>query len=180
MILINLKEADLKENEDIIFLYEIIKYRWKYNDVINITHRTNTKLPSYEEHIYYLNNNNYLKHYIIYLGELKIGSCYIDKDHVYGLFILPFYLKKALKKYGIQNTELNIRPEPISVIAFKKMIELNSNITTFYAKVNPKNILSRRVMIDGGHEEIEIILKQKTINGKLVGGNWPDAYENIV
>jgi hypothetical protein len=32
-------------------------------------------------------------------------------------------------------------------------------------------------MIDAGHEELEIILKQKTINGKLVGGKWPDVHE---
>ena len=134
-------------------------------------------MPSFDEHIKFLKTNNYLENYIIKLGEIYIGSCYIDKDHIYGLFILPNFLKKALKLYGNKNTELKTRPEPISVIAFKKMIELNPNITTFYARVNPKNILSRRVMIEGGHQELEIILRQKTKNGKALGGMWPDEYE---
>lgn len=177
MININLKEVELYNHDDLFFLYEVIKYRWKHHDIINITYRTDNKMPSYDDHVRFLNNNYYLKNYIIKLGDIYIGSCYIDNNHVYGLFILPTYLKKALKLYGKDNTELKTRPEPISVIAFKKMIELNPHITTFYAKVNPKNTLSRRVMIDGGHEELEIILKQKTKNGKALGGLWPDEYE---
>lgn len=177
MININLKHVDINDNDDLLFLYEVIKYRWKYHNVINIEYRTNKKIPSFEEHVQFLNKNNYYKNYIIKFGDIYIGSCYIDHNHVYGLFIIPKFLKKALCEYKDHDIEVKNRPEPISVIAFKKMIELNPHITTFYAKVNPKNTLSRRVMIDVGHEELEIILKQKTINGKLVGGKWPDAHE---
>jgi hypothetical protein len=90
---------------------------------------------------------------------------------------LPKDVKKALKTYG-KTTELETRPEPMSVVAFKCLIALHPEITLYYATVNPKNTLSRNVMVKGGHEEVEVILTQKTINGKLVGGAWPDVYED--
>jgi hypothetical protein len=91
------------------------------------------------------------------------------------MFILPNKLKEALRLYGKKGTEMSIRPEPISVITFKRMIALHPEITTFYAAVNPKNTLSRNAMINAGHKEREIILTVNTVNGKLVEGNWPDA-----
>jgi hypothetical protein len=134
-------------------------------------------MPTFQEHESALKSKRYKHHYIIRLGDMDIGSTYIDREDTYGMFILPKYLKLALKTYGKKNTELETRPEPISVVAFKRLIALHPEITLFYATCNPKNTLSRTVMVKGGHKEVEIILTQKTKDGKLVGGAWPDAYE---
>jgi hypothetical protein len=180
MICVNLITVDPDNLEHETFLYEIIEYRWANHNVVNLSYRTDDIVPTYEKHKEALRSNRYKHHYIIRLGEINIGSCYIDKKNTYGMFILPRCLKLALKTYGKKNTELETRPEPISVVAFKRMIALHPEITLYYATANPKNTLSRTVMVKGGHEEVEIILTQKTINGKLVGGAWPDAYEESV
>lgn len=175
MVCVNLVEVDPNVSEHERFLYEVIEYRWEHHDVVNLNYRTDSTLPTYETHQAALRSNRYKHHYIIRLGDINIGSCYIDQKDTYGMFILPKHLKKALKTYGKKNTELETRPEPISVVAFKRMIALHPEITLYYATANPKNTLSRTVMVNGGHEEVEIILTQKTLNGKLVGGMWPDA-----
>lgn len=180
MICINLLIVNPNNLEHQNFLYDVIKYRWANHEVVNLSYRTETTIPTYEEHTQALTSNRYKHHYIIRLGDISIGSSYIDKKDTYGMFILPKCLKHALKTYGKKNTELEIRPEPISVVAFKRMIALHPEITLYYATCNPKNTLSRTVMVNGGHNEVEIILTQKTIDGKLVGGMWPDAYEESV
>jgi hypothetical protein len=177
MVLINLVPVDPQNKEHVDFLYEIIQYRWKNHDIVNIVYRTDRITPTYEEHEAALKSSRYKHHYIIRLGDINIGSTYIDNEDTYGMFFLPKDVKKALKTYG-KTTELETRPEPMSVVAFKCLIALHPEITLYYATVNPKNTLSRNVMVKGGHEEVEVILTQKTINGKLVGGAWPDVYED--
>lgn len=178
MVYVNLLSVDSQNEEHQKFLYEIIKYRWENHDIVNISYRTNSTTPTFEEHVSALTSSRYKHHYIIKLGDVKIGSAYIDKEDTYGMFFLPKYLKLALKTYGKENTELDTRPEPISVVAFKCMIALHPEITLYYATVNPKNTLSRTVMVRGGHKEVEVILTQKTKNGKLVGGEWPDVLDD--
>lgn len=178
MIYVNLVKVDPDNKDHSQFLYEIIEYRWANHDIVNISYRTDRTLPTYQEHDKVLRSSRYKHHYIIRLGEINIGSTYVDQEDTYGMFFLPKYLKHALKHYGKKNTELEFRPEPISVVAFKYLIALHPEITLFYATVNPNNTLSRTVMVNGGHKEVEIILTQKTIDGKLVGGMWPDAFED--
>jgi hypothetical protein len=161
---INLVLVDPDNTEHEKFLYEIIEYRWANHEIINLAYRTDKTLPTYEIHQETLKSLRYKHHYIICLGEIKIGSCYIDREDTYGMFILPTKLKEALKLYGKKGTEMATRPEPISVIAFKRMIALHPEITTLYAAVNPKNTLSRNAMISAGHEEQEIILTVNTVN----------------
>jgi hypothetical protein len=177
MKFVNLLEINLTNKEHVDFLYKIVKYRWENHDVVNITYRTSSVVPTYEEHVEYINAELYYKHYIIRIGEVNVGSTYVDRKHTYGMFFLPSSIKQALKIYKKENTELAIRPEPLSTLAFKQLIAINPDITTFYAAVNPKNTLSIRAMTTSGHEVVEIVLRQKTIDGKLVGGNWPDAHE---
>lgn len=180
MIRIKLIEVEPQLMLHKTFLYEIIKFRWENHELINISHRTKNVVPTFSQHEQALCSSTYKHHYIICLGDVYIGSTYVDKNDIYGMFILPKYLKQALKEYGKKNTELATRPEPISVIVFKNLIALHPEITTFYAAVNPKNTLSRNAMIRAGHEEIEVILRQKTVNGKLPGGEWPDINEESI
>lgn len=173
MIKVNLLKVDTDNIDHVNFLYEVIKYRWDHHDIINITYKTNNEIPTFEQHQAAIKSKKYKHHYIIRLGDVMIGSCYIDHEDVYGIFLLPKCVKKALKIYKKENTELSIRDEPLSVIAFKLMISMHPEINTFYAKINPKNTLSKSVLIKGGHKEAELILMFRTQNGIGVDcGEW--------
>jgi hypothetical protein len=174
VIKVNLLTVDTDNIDHVNFLYEVIKYRWEHHDITNIPYKVSRIMPTFDEHQNAVKSKRYKHHYIIRLGDVMIGSCYIDHEDVYGIFLLPKYVKQALKKHKKKNTELVTRPEPLSVLAFKVMILLHPEIKTFYAKVNPKNTLSRSVMIRGGHQEEEIILSIKSVDGRIKNGLWPD------
>lgn len=177
LVPVNLQKVNQHDIRHREFLYEVLKYRWEHHELVNLPYRVDSSMPTYGEHVSSLASKLFNHHYIIALGEEMIGSCFIDKENTYSVFMLPSKIKKALKRYGVKNTVLAPGDVPLSVIAFKKMAELHPEITTFYASINPKNTLSHRVLLRGGHDEMEVILTQKTKNGKLVGGMWPDAYE---
>jgi len=108
---------DLKEvvKTDYRFLYQILKER-EINT--NISHK---KMPTYNEHIDFVQSKPYSKWYIIYFGRKKVGSVYISKQNEIGIFI-----KKKFLKNGIGTKVLKI------------ILEKNPR-KQFLANINPKN-----------------------------------------
>jgi hypothetical protein len=168
--LISLKEINSSSYEDQLFLYEIIKYRWKYKNIINIKNKTNDSQPSFEEHCKNIQSNKYKNIYRINLHNISIGMIYIDINNYNGTFLLPNLLKKAFKILKQNNISFNkklITPQ-IHLQLFKKHKDVNFH----YASVNPKNKLSLDRLIENGYEPIEIILSIPTKNGNCLRGKW--------
>jgi len=122
------KISELKINEKITlkniskkdyrFLYCLLKER---DQLANISHR---KMPSYTEHINFIESKPYSKWHIIFKNNKKVGSIYLSKQDEIGLF-----LKKDVQSRGIGSKALKI------------LIENNPR-PRFLANVAPKNIKS--------------------------------------
>ena len=67
---------------DALFLYDLLKER-KPN--VNISHE---KMPTYVQHIKFIESKPYSKWYIIKFGNKKIGSVYLSKQNEIGIFII--------------------------------------------------------------------------------------------
>ena len=112
-----LEIIDLKQviKTDYRFLYQILKER-EINT--NISHK---KMPTYNEHIDFVQSKPYSKWYIIYFGRKKVGSVYISKQNEIGIFIKRKFLKKG-----------------IGTKVLKIILEKNPK-KRFLANINPKN-----------------------------------------
>jgi hypothetical protein len=168
--MITLKEINLKDIEDQKFLYDIIKFRWKHRDFINIKYKTPDNMPTFEDHVKYLNSGKYKGIYRIHLYEHSIGMIYIDINNFNGTFLLPNLLKKALKDLKQKNIKIN-KDE----IASKSHIELfkrHKDVEIHYASINPKNKLSYESLLRNGYESVELIMTITTKNGITSQGKW--------
>jgi len=132
---INLQEVDVSVKSDQQFLYDIVLFRWRHKDIINMPHRSPTAPPTFTEHVVYLQKNIYKKIYRINLHKDTIGTIYLDNNSVFSVFILPQWLKAALKKHK----QVNRDSKRISVIIFELLMKLHKDIKTFYFGVNAKN-----------------------------------------
>ena len=112
-----LEIIDLKQviKTDYRFLYQILKEREMDT---NISHK---KMPTYNEHIDFVQSKPYSKWYIIYFGRKKVGSVYISKQNEIGIFIKKKFLKKG-----------------IGTKVLKIILEKNPK-KRFLANINPKN-----------------------------------------
>ena len=112
-----LEIIDLKQviKTDYRFLYQILKER---EIDTNISHK---KMPTYNEHIDFVQSKPYSKWYIIYFGRKKVGSVYISKQNEIGIFIKRKFLKKGS---GTRVLKIILEKNP------KKR---------FLANINPKN-----------------------------------------
>ncbi len=133
-----LKPIDIFCQEDQAFLYDVILYRWKHHDIVNITHKTPHEPPTYEQHVKYLKNNVYKGIYRICLEDLTVGTVYIDNNNVFSIFILPHLLKNALKKKTFKRND----KKKITTMIVHQLMKLNSDVKTFYVGINPKNSAS--------------------------------------
>ena len=97
------------------FLYELLQER---NPVINISHK---KMPTYKQHIKFVNSKPYSKWYIIFYNNKKSGTIYLSKQDEVGLFI-----KKEMQGLGIGQK------------ALKLLMEYNPR-ERYLANTNPKN-----------------------------------------
>lgn len=156
MILLDLEELDPKVKQDQEFLYEIIKYRWSKHNIINVTYKNSSEIPTFEQHITYLNSGKYKKLYKVLLGEIAIGSTYIDNNNFLGMFILPTYLKIALKKYKNEDIDFKINNKHIGSIIFKLTCDKNKDIKKFYGSGNPDNTLSLNIAKDLNLKLVEV------------------------
>jgi len=170
MAQVSLKKLDVNNIDDQQFTYDIIKYRWSNASIINIKHKTQEIMPTFNEHIGVLLSGKYKQLYKIFLGEFLIGMIFIDKNNVNGTFLLPPLLKKAFK-------ELKKRNEPFDIKTITPQIHIqlfknHPDVKVHFATVNPNNTLSMRALLDNGYEHIETVLAIKTENGEVKQGPW--------
>ena len=110
----NLKLLPINE-KDYEFLYELLSER---KQITFISHK---KMPTYEEHVKFIESEPYSKWYIIQIDDKKIGSIYLTKENEIGIF-----LKESLQRSGIGSNALN------------KLIDINPGLR-YLANINPKN-----------------------------------------
>jgi hypothetical protein len=159
--MLNLVEIDSTNTDDQLFLYDIIKHRWKHKEITNIKNKTPEEMPSFEEHVKHINSNKYKKIYRVNFNEITIGSIYTDKNNYTGTFLMPNLIKKAIKKYGRDGFTY----DSIIYKAHKLMYKNLPEVTVFYHSINPKNILSLRGAFKTTWDLSEIIFSCKTKNG---------------
>ena len=100
---------------DALFLYNLLKER-KPN--VNISHE---KMPTYVQHIKFIESKPYSKWYIIKFGNKKIGSVYLSKQNEIGIFIIK-----------------DMHSKKLGTSVLKTLIEKNHR-KTYLANINPKN-----------------------------------------
>ena len=110
----NLKLLPINE-KDYEFLYELLSER---KQITFISHK---KMPTYEEHVKFIESEPYSKWYIIQIDDKKIGSIYLTKENEIGIF-----LKESIQRSGIGSNALN------------KLIDINPGLR-YLANINPKN-----------------------------------------
>ena len=121
----------LVSKNDAKFLYDLLKER---ESDVNISHK---KMPTYAQHIKFIESKPYSKWYIIRLGNQKIGSAYLSKQNEIGIFITK---NMHAKKFG--TTALNI------------LIKKNRR-KRYLANINPKNKKSISFFKKNGFELIQ-------------------------
>ena len=121
----------LVSKNDAKFLYGLLKER---ESDVNISHK---KMPTYAQHIKFIESKPYSKWYIIRLGNQKIGSAYLSKQNEIGIFITK---NMHAKKLG--TTTLNI------------LIKKNRR-KRYLANINPKNKKSISFFKKNGFELIQ-------------------------
>mgnify|MGYP001225995868 CR=1 FL=1 len=102
-------------NSDIEFLFDLLKER---DLSTNISHK---KMPTYDEHVKFVQSKPYSKWYIIFKSKQKVGSIYLSKNNEIGIFLS--------KKFQGKN---------IGDFALNDLIKKNPG-ERFLANVNPKN-----------------------------------------
>jgi len=100
---------------DALFLYDLLKER-KPN--VNISHG---KMPTYVQHIKFIESKPYSKWYIIKFGNKKIGSVYLSKQNEIGIFII-----KNMHSQKLGTSVLNI-------------LTKKNHRKRYLANINPKN-----------------------------------------
>jgi len=125
---INLKSVNETDHE---FLYDLLKNR---NPNINISHK---KIPTFKEHIKFVNSKPYSKWYIIKQNNEKVGSIYLSKQNEIGLFL--------------QN---NVQGKNIGTVALKLLIMKNPK-KRILANINPKNKKSIKFFEKNGFKLIQ-------------------------
>ena len=110
----NLKLLPINE-KDYEFLYKLLLER---KQITFISHK---KMPTYEEHVKFIESEPYSKWYIIQIDDKKIGSIYLTKENEIGIF-----LKEDIQRRGIGSNALN------------ELININPGLR-YLANINPKN-----------------------------------------
>lgn len=67
------------QKSDYRFLYDLLEER---DPIVNISHK---KMPTYKQHSKFVGSKPYLKWYVIYSGNQRIGSAYISKQNEIGI-----------------------------------------------------------------------------------------------
>jgi RimJ/RimL family protein N-acetyltransferase len=114
------------------FLYELLKEREPHQ---NISHR---EMPSYEEHVAFVDSRPYRQWYVIFNGDIVIGAIYLSKQNEIGIFIAKEYQGKGHGKTAICLL-MNRHPSE-----------------RFLANINPLNGRSIDVFLDLGFELVQL------------------------
>ena len=114
MIGINLKLREI-EDSDFAFLYKLLKNR---DPITNISHKT---MPTYKQHIKFINSKPYQKWYIIEKNRKKLGSIYFSKQNEIGIHFISDTKNELLGQEAIQ-----------------ELMKKNPN-KKYFTNINPKN-----------------------------------------
>jgi len=96
------------------FLFDLLQQR---RSDANISHK---KMPTYDEHIEFVNSNPYSKWYIIEIDNEKVGSIYLTKQNEIGVHIFQKFeeiktyqnvVKEFISKYPENQFLINISPK---------------------------------------------------------------------
>jgi len=121
----------LVNNSDHEFLYDLLKNR---NPDFNISHK---KMPSFKEHVKFVNSNPYSKWYIIKQNNKKIGSIYLSKQNEIGIFLMK-----------------NVQGQNIGTKILKLLITKTPR-KRFLANINPNNKKSIKFFKKNGFKLIQ-------------------------
>jgi len=170
MASILLKHIDISNEEDIIFTYEVLKYRFANVDKQQINYKSRKDLPSYEEHITQLKANNYKGLYKIMIESYPLGTIHVNQHDEVGIFFLPSLVKNALKNCKKNNIKVDI--DYLSLQSFIQLYKHHPEIERYYCSVNPSNHLSIKALERHGFVLNELIYTMKAKNGKIAQGPW--------
>jgi len=120
---------------DFRFLYNLLKER---NPNANISHK---KMPTFTDHVKFVNSKPYSKWCIIKLGNVKVGSIYLSKNNEIGIFLKTEFHGKE-----------------ISNISLQKFMDMNPR-KRYLANVNPKNKTSQKFFKKNGFKLIQYTLE---------------------
>ena len=126
--IISLKSVSKKDGK---FLYTLLSER---ESLVNISHKT---MPTYDEHLNFINSKPYSKWYIVKKNTQSIGSIYLSKQNEIGIFI-----KKEFQKDGLGTASM------------KLLMEKNPR-SRYLANVNPKNLKSQKFFKKSGFKLIQ-------------------------
>ena len=116
------------------FLYNLLKER---DSNVNISHK---KMPSFKQHLKFLNSKPYKKWYIIIQNQKKSGSIYLSKNNEIGIFVKKSFrgnkigenaLKLLIEKYPKSRYLANINPKNKESIKFFKKFKFKLIQHTF-------------------------------------------------
>ena len=131
---ISLKPVNKTDHE---FLYDLLKNR---NPNVNISHK---KMPSFKEHIKFIDSKPYSKWYIIRQNSEKVGSIYLSKQNEIGLFL-----------------KNNVQGRNIGTKALNLLITKNPK-KRILANINPKNKKSIKFFEKNGFKLIQYTFEFK-------------------
>ena len=80
----------LVTKNDGLFLYNRLKER---ESIVNISHK---KMPTYTQHMKFIESKPYSKWYIIKFGNKKIGTAYLTRQNEIGIHIIKDMRSKKL------------------------------------------------------------------------------------
>lgn len=120
---------DLKLNKitceaDILFLYVLLEERPGY---CNIGHRA---MPSYEEHKSFVESHPYDLWFIVFDGDVRVGSIYKTKMGEIGIFVKKEFQRKGIATkvipmvydIGSKDNFANINPmNKLSILMFRRL-----------------------------------------------------------
>jgi hypothetical protein len=91
-VLKNNIELILIKKSDHLFLYDLLKNR---KVIENISHK---KMPTYKQHVQFINTKPYSKWYIIFCQKEKIGTAYLSRLNEIGIHLINSVIEKKLNK----------------------------------------------------------------------------------
>ena len=113
------------EETDYKFLYELLLQRKK---IVNISHK---KMPTYEEHVKFIESEPYSKWYIIQIDDKKIGSIYLTKENEIGIHFFTQYeeserFQNVIKEFFLKEPRekffMNVSPKNEKYIDLAKKL----------------------------------------------------------
>jgi len=85
------------QKSDYRFLYDLLDER---DNIVNISHK---KMPTYKQHLKFVDSKPYLKWYVIYYRNNRIGSAYISKQNEIGI-----HFKKSFNIHKLHKSVMDI------------------------------------------------------------------------